>query len=86
MFQKCFEDYIVHVNEYQPIEIRYILYSQSGDNEAPSSPFLGEDLIRAVLAIFYHVIHSFYIVFLVMKLGRKIQGLIEDNTEALHGF
>ena len=48
--------------------------------------FWGEDLIQAVLAILYQVLHSFYRVFWVMRLGQKIKGLIGDPTEALHGF
>ena len=48
--------------------------------------FWGEDLIRTVSAILYQVLHIFYRVFWVMRLGQKIQGLIGDPTEALHGF
>ena len=48
--------------------------------------FWGGDLIRAVLAILYQVVHSFNRVFWVMILGRKIYGLIGDPTEVLHGF
>ena len=46
----------------------------------------GEDLIRAVSAILYQVVHSFYRVFWVIRLGQKIEGLIGDPTEALHIF
>ena len=35
-------------------------------------PFWGKDLIQAVLAILYQVLHSFYRVFWVMRLGQKI--------------
>ena len=48
--------------------------------------FWGEDLIRSGLAILYQVLHSFYRVFWVMRLGQKIKGLIEDHPEALYGF
>ena len=48
--------------------------------------FWGGHLIRAVLAILYQVLHSFYRFFWVMIQGRKIYGLIGDPTEALHGF
>ena len=48
--------------------------------------FGGEDLIRAVSDILYQVVHSFYRVFWVMRLGQKIYSLIGDPTEALHGF
>ena len=34
--------------------------------------FWGEDLIRAVSAILYQVVHIFYQVFWVMRLGQKI--------------
>ena len=48
--------------------------------------FWGEDLIQAVSAILYQVVHSFYRVFWDMRLGQKIKGLIGDPTDALHGF
>ena len=48
--------------------------------------FWGGDLIQALFAILYQVLHSLYRVFWVMRLGQKIYGLIGDPTEALHGF
>ena len=39
----------------------------------------------AVLAFLYQVLHSFYRVFWVMRLGQKISDLIGDPTEALNG-
>ena len=35
-------------------------------------PFWGEELIQSVLAMLYQVLHIFYRVFWVMRLGQKI--------------
>ena len=42
--------------------------------------FWGEDLIRAVSAHVYQVVHSFYRVFWVMRLGQNIQDFVLECT------
>ena len=70
--QKLFGDYVVHVNDHPQINLQYFCSVSPEIMWRQARHFGGGHIIRAVLAILYQVLHSFYRVFWVMRQGRKI--------------